>query len=130
MSGDPVKRDLHRPMETILTLTGVFALTLVFVGGLRASGWSDFSGPATAPQQRPVLGGGDPQTHAWQRFHARYYTMTLLFVALEMEMMFMYPWAVVYVAEGGKALAEMGMFLAILSVGILYGWREGIFKWE
>ncbi|MDN2565527.1 NADH-quinone oxidoreductase subunit A [Aquibium sp. A9E412] len=83
-----------------------------------------------APQQVPHLGGGAPQTHAWQRYHARYYPMTLLFIAFEMEMMFMYPWAVVYVAEGIKAMAEMGMFLAILSIGIVYGWREGAFRWQ
>lgn len=56
--------------------------------------------------------------------------MTLLLIAFEMEMMFMYPWAVVYVSEGIIALAEMGMFLGILSIGILYGWREGAFKWQ
>lgn len=117
-------------MTTIISIAGILAASVLFVAVLRAAGGSDFAGSATAPQQRPVLGGGDPKTHAWQRFHVRYYTMTLLFVAFEMEMMFMYPWAVVYVAEGGKALAEMGMFLAILSVGILYGWREGIFRWE
>lgn len=82
------------------------------------------------PQKTPFLGGSSPQTHAWQRYHARYYSMMLLFIAFEMEMMFMYPWAVVYVAEGVKALTEMGMFLAILSIGILYGWREGIFRWQ
>ena len=60
----------------------------------------------------------------------RYYPMTLLFIAFEMEMMFMYPWAVVFVEEGVKALAEMGMFLGILSVGIVYGWREGAFRWQ
>jgi NADH-quinone oxidoreductase subunit A len=86
--------------------------------------------PATAPQQVPYLGGAAPQTHAWQRYHVRYYSMTLLFIAFEMEMMFMYPWAVVYVAEGMKAMMEMGMFLAILSIGILYGWREGVFRWQ
>ena len=78
----------------------------------------------------PHLGGHEPDTHAWNRFHARYYPMALVLMAFEMEMMFMYPWAVVFVAEGIKALAEMGMFLTILSVGILYGWREGIFRWE
>ena len=56
--------------------------------------------------------------------------MLLLFIAFEMEMMFMYPWAVVFVAEGMKAMVEMGMFLGNLSVGILYGWREGILKWQ
>ncbi|MCC4298511.1 MULTISPECIES: NADH-quinone oxidoreductase subunit A [Aurantimonadaceae] len=84
----------------------------------------------TEPQKTPFLGGGAPDTHAWQRYHIRYYPMTLLFIAFEMEMMFMYPWAVVFVEEGGKAMMEMGMFLAILSVGIVYGWREGIFRWQ
>lgn len=81
-------------------------------------------------QKIPFLGGSHPQAHAWQRYHARYYPMTLLFIAFDMEMIFMYPWAVVYMAEGGKALVEMGMFLAILAIGILYGWREGIFRWQ
>lgn len=88
------------------------------------------AGRASCPQAMPFLGGGTPDTHAWQRYHFRPYTMLLVFVAFEMEMMFMYPWAVVFVREGVKAMAEMGMFLAILSVGILYGWREGIFRWE
>ena len=85
---------------------------------------------ATHPQRVPFLGGGQQDAHAWQRFHARFYSMLLLFIAFEMEMMFMYPWAVVFVAEGVKAMVEMGMFLAILSVGILYGLREGIFRWQ
>jgi NADH-quinone oxidoreductase subunit A len=84
----------------------------------------------TEPQKIPFLGGEAPGTHAWQRYHVRYYAMTLLFIAFEMEMMFMYPWAVVFVAEGAKAMVEMGMFLTILSIGILYGWREGIFRWQ
>lgn len=88
------------------------------------------SGPAsTASQARPFLGGGEARTHAWTRFHFRAYTMALVFIAFEMEMMFMYPWAVVFVEEGLKAMAEMGMFLAILAVGLLYGWREGAFRW-
>lgn len=82
------------------------------------------------PQATPFLGGGTPLAHAWQRYHVRYYPMVLLFIAFEMEMMFMYPWAVVFVEEGAKALMEMGMFLGILSVGIVYGWREGVFRWQ
>jgi len=60
----------------------------------------------------------------------RYHSIALLFIAFEMEMVFMYPWAVVFVEEGVKALVEMGMFLAILSVGIVYAWREGVFRWQ
>ena len=113
-------------MTTLIAIILIFAFSMLFTAALRAGG----TVPSTYPQKRPILGGSDPETHAWQRFHVRYYTMTLLFVAFEMEMMFMYPWAVVFVEEGPKALAEMGMFLVILSVGIVYGWREGIFRWE
>ncbi len=113
-------------MTTLIAIILIFAFSMLFIAALRAGA----TAPSTYPQKRPILGGSDPETHAWQRFHVRYYTMTLLFVAFEMEMMFMYPWAVVFVEEGPKALAEMGMFLVILSVGIVYGWREGIFRWE
>jgi NADH:ubiquinone oxidoreductase subunit 3 (subunit A) len=117
-------------MTTLITIFLILGLSVLFTAGLRTASGTDLVDHITNPQQRPVLGGSDPKTHAWQRFHVRYYTMTLVFVAFEMEMMFMYPWAVVFVEEGPKALAEMGMFLTILSVGILYGWREGIFRWE
>ncbi|MGI9018970.1 MAG: NADH-quinone oxidoreductase subunit A [Euzebya sp.] len=81
-------------------------------------------------ERGPVLGGAETTVHAWNRFHVRYYPMILVFIAFEMEMMFMYPWAVVFVQEGVKALVEMGMFLTILSVGIAYAWREGALGWQ
>ncbi|WMS44422.1 NADH-quinone oxidoreductase subunit A [Acuticoccus sp. MNP-M23] len=115
-------------MSEVLALIAAAIIAASAVAALHAASL----GPAksTEPQKVPFLGGGEAKTHAWQRYHARYYSMTLLFIAFEMEMMFMYPWAVVYVAEGVKAMVEMGMFLGILSIGILYGWREGIFRWQ
>jgi NADH-quinone oxidoreductase subunit A len=84
---------------------------------------------STAPAHLPFSGGRPPDTHAWNRFHVRYYPMTLLFLAFDMEMVFMYPWAVVFVDEGLIALIEMFMFIAILLFGILYTWREKAFEW-
>lgn len=78
----------------------------------------------------PVLGGSAPPTHAWSRFHARFYPMALVLIAFEMEMMFMYPWAVVFVEEGLVALVEMGVFLSMLGLGVLYAWREGGLGWQ
>lgn len=113
----------------LLALLLVLAVSLG--GGLLLQWWpSRRQAMPTYPQRAPFLGGGLPDTHAWSRYHVRYYPMTLLLIAFEMEMMFMYPWAVVYVQKGLVAVMEMGMFLAILSVGILYGWREGVFKWQ
>lgn len=106
-------------------------LLISLCGGLLLQWWPGRHQPMpTYPQRAPFLGGGWPDTHAWSRYHLRYYPMTLLLIAFEMEMMFMYPWAVVYVEQGMKAGMEMGMFLSILGVGILYGWREGVFKWQ
>ncbi|MFP3900372.1 MAG: NADH-quinone oxidoreductase subunit A [Acidimicrobiia bacterium] len=94
------------------------------------AGWPRPGPGAHWPQRAPFLGGGAPETHAWSRYHARYLPMTLVFIAFEMETMFMYPWAVVFVREGTKALVEMGMFLGLLSLGIAYAWREGAFRWQ
>lgn len=76
----------------------------------------------------PFTGGtlqGDP---VWVRYHARYYGLALLFLAFDMEMAFMYPWAVVYRELGLPALLDMSVFLTILFLGILYGWREGALR--
>ncbi len=111
----------------VLAVTGV-AVTMQAAAIVRQR-WNDpFT--STAPQRVPVLGGSEPKTHAWSRFHIRYSPMTLVFVVFEMEMMFMYPWAVVFIEEGVTALAEMGMFLTILGVGIVYAYKERVFTWQ
>ena len=115
-------------MTVVLAVFLIIGLSFLFTAGLRAGVAVDDKRHATYPQQRPFLGGSDPETHALQRFHIRYYTMTLLFVAFEMEMMFMYPWAVVYREEGLVALLDMGVFLAILFLGLLYGWSQGALR--
>jgi NADH-quinone oxidoreductase subunit A len=117
-------------LAVLTSFAVVLLLSLAFTFAVERSSQLPFDTPPTEPQKTPFLGGGAPTTHAWQRYHVRFYTMTLVFVAFEMEMMFMYPWAAVYVELGMKALMEMGMFLAILSLGIFYGWREGIFRWQ
>lgn len=108
----------------------VFVVAVAFLLFVRWAGTVGDPRRIPQPETVPFLGGHPPRTHAWSRFHVRYYALTLLFIAFEMEMMFMYPWAVVYVQEGVKALAEMGMFLAILTLGIVYAWREGAFGWQ
>lgn len=84
-----------------------------------------------APTERvPFAGGLPPQVHAWSRYHARYYVMALVFLVFDMEMVYMYPWAVVFLREGGIAMVEMAMFIAILLLGVLYAWRERSLEWS
>ncbi len=112
-------------------LGAVLAIFLIaLAGGLAIRAGASIAGAAsTAGERVPMLGGCAPGTHAWSRFHARWYPMALLFLAFDMEMVFMYPWAVVFVSEGPLALMEMLMFIAILVVGILYTWRERALEW-
>ncbi|GGM50955.1 NADH-quinone oxidoreductase subunit A 1 [Longimycelium tulufanense] len=77
----------------------------------------------------PFLAGGLPREHAVSRFHVRWYVVTLLFLAFDMEMVFMYPWAVVVAEVGVEAVVEMFTFLAVLLAGVVYVWREGGLRW-
>lgn len=116
-------------------MEGIGAALVVVVAALVAFGvtqwvWGVTGGrDLTVPERVPFAGGVEPEFHAWNRFHIRYYAMALLFLAFDMEMVFMYPWAVVFVKEGLLALIEMLMFILILVVGMVYAWREKSFEW-
>ena len=89
-----------------------------------------FTAVAAAPlRASPFMSGHRPNEHAVSRFHARWYPLTLLFLAFDVEMLFMYPWAVIVAAVGMKAIVEMFIFLGLLMAGVVYAWREGALRW-
>lgn len=77
----------------------------------------------------PFQSGWVPQEHALSRFHARWYPMTLVFLAFDVEMLFMYPWALVVADIGMSAVVEMFVFLGTLMLAVLWARREGAFRW-
>ncbi|MBW4963959.1 NADH-quinone oxidoreductase subunit A [Sulfitobacter sp. CW3] len=95
-----------------------FYLLACAIGGTRSELGKDVPATAGSMSREPV----------WVRYHAKYYGYALLFLAFDMEMAFMYPWAVVYREEGLVALLDMGVFLAILFLGLLYGWSQGALR--
>lgn len=76
----------------------------------------------------PATSGKLSPGPVWVRYHVRYYGYALLFLAFDMEMAFMYPWAVVYKELGLTALLDMGVFLMVLFLGLLYGWSQGALR--
>ncbi|QSR30624.1 NADH-quinone oxidoreductase subunit I [Nocardioides sp. S5] len=87
---------------------------------------------AVAPDSLNVLpfeSGWAPAQHALSRYHVRWYLATLIFLAFDVEMLFMYPWAVVVAQVGVTAVVEMFLFLAALFVAVLWAWREGALRW-
>lgn len=78
----------------------------------------------------PFLSGHAPTEHAVSRFHPRWYAVAIVFLAFDMEMAFMFPWALVVADMGAVAVLEMFGFLGVLLVGVVYAWREGAFRWS
>ena len=112
-------------MAAVLSLV---AAVCAFVVALRGASIAF----AVARKPTPVLpfeSGMQPQQHAVSRYHVRWYTITILFLAFDMEMIFMYPWAIVVADMGAAAVVEMFGFLAVLLVGVVYVWREGALRW-
>ena len=79
-----------------------------------------------APYECGLESTGDP----WVQFNVQYYIYALLFVIFDVEVVFIYPWALVWKTLGPTVLAEMVLFLAILGVGLAYAWKKGVLEWE
>jgi NADH-quinone oxidoreductase subunit A len=67
--------------------------------------------------------------NVWVQFHVQYYIFALMFVVFDIEVVFLYPWAVAYNKLGLFALVEMVIFLAILVVALAYAWRKRLLQW-
>ncbi len=64
------------------------------------------------------------------QFPMRYYIIAMLFVIFDIEIVFLFPWAVVFQKLGLVGLVEMGVFIGILVVGFWYAWKKGALEWE
>jgi NAD(P)H-quinone oxidoreductase subunit 3 len=83
------------------------------------------------PEQNPPPEHGGRTGHkTWVQFRVRYAVLALLFVAFDMEMVFMFPWAVAFKQVGLVAFFDMFVFVAILVSAIIFAWKEGAFDWE
>ena len=67
--------------------------------------------------------------NVWVQFRVQYYIFALMFVVFDIEVVFLYPWAVAYQQLGLFALVEMVIFLAILVVALAYAWRKNLLQW-
>ncbi|MBI2710426.1 MAG: NADH-quinone oxidoreductase subunit A [Actinobacteria bacterium] len=73
--------------------------------------------------------GVDPVGIGWGQFEVRYYIFALLFVMFDVEAVFIFPWATRLEAYGTFGAVEMGLFIAVLALGLLYAWRKGVLRW-
>jgi NADH-quinone oxidoreductase subunit A len=78
----------------------------------------------------PYECGFEPFEDARLKFDVRYYLIAILFIIFDLEIAFLFPWAVVFDKIGIIALIEMALFLGLLVVGFAYIWKKGALEWE
>ena len=83
-----------------------------------------------ADKMEPFECGESQLVSPHQRFSVKFYLIGVLFILFDVEVVFLFPWAVVFKRLGLFGLIEMILFLFILSVGLLYVWKKGGLDWE
>lgn len=88
-------------------------------------------------KEMPYESGMDPVGDARQHFDVRFYLVAILFLVFDVELLFLYPWAVAaYRPDGvpaglaGPVFGVMLVFLATLAIAYIYAWRKGVFRWR
>ena len=74
--------------------------------------------------------GAEPIGSAWVQFPAGFYLVALVFIVFDVLAVFLFPWALVLRATGMSAFWVMAVFVAILGLGWLYAYREGVLEWK
>ncbi|MBA2463639.1 MAG: NADH-quinone oxidoreductase subunit A [Nocardioidaceae bacterium] len=73
--------------------------------------------------------GVDPVGEGWAQSHVRYYVYVYLYVIFAVDAVFLFPWATVFEGLGWVSVAEMGVFIGFIAVGLVYAWRKGVLTW-
>ena len=83
----------------------------------------------TRVKQMPYESGMDPVGSARMQFDVKFYLIAILFLVFDVELLFLYPWAVMFDKLAWFGFIEMMVFLAILIIGYAYVWRRGALQW-
>ena len=102
------------------TLTGAFILLASVLGPKKPS----------PVKSEPFECGEVPFSLPVGRLSIKFYLTAILFILFDVELVFLYPWAVVYRALGAWGLAEIVIFLGVLMVGFFYAWDNGALEWQ
>lgn len=107
-----------------------FIIGAVFVGAGMFASWILRPHRPYPGKVAPYECGEDPIGDAWVRFNVRFYVIALIFLIFDVEVVFLFPWALVYRNLGLFGFLEMAVFLGILFVGYAYVWVKGDLDWD
>ena len=114
----------YLPIFLFLVVAAGIGVALLVIGYLLGPRKAD------ARKASPYECGFEAFEDARMQFDVRYYLIAILFIIFDLEIAFLFPWAIVFKQIGLVALVEMGMFLALLLLGFVYCWKKGALEWE
>jgi NADH-quinone oxidoreductase subunit A len=109
----------------------VMFLVALFIAGLLTI-LSLFLGPQRASKRKlmPYESGMEPIGTAQRRFPIKFNLVAMIFILFDIEVIFFFPYALVYRRLGTFGLIEMGVFMLILLIGFVYIWKRGALQWD
>ncbi|MEO0997790.1 MAG: NADH-quinone oxidoreductase subunit A [Pseudomonadota bacterium] len=114
----------YLPVIIFLAVAGGLGLLLLALGFLFGSGDKD------AEKLSPYECGFEAFEDSRMKFDVRYYLVAILFIIFDLEIAFLFPWAVSLDTVGQFGLLAMALFLALLVVGFIYEWKKGALEWD
>jgi NADH-quinone oxidoreductase subunit A len=114
----------YAPILIFLGVAGLLSVALLTLGFMFGRGTKD---PA---KLAPYECGFEAFEDSRIRFDVRYYLVAILFIIFDLEIAFLFPWAVSLRTIGTFGLVAMGVFVAVLVVGFVYEWRKGALEWD
>ncbi len=114
----------YAPILMVFALCAAVAGALLFIPSLIAPR------RLTPIKNEPFECGKDPIEIAEGRFAIKFSTVAIFFILIDIELLFIWPWAMLYRRLGWFGFAEMLVFLGILMLGFVYIWRKGGLEWE
>ncbi len=107
-------------------------MTIAVIFGVIMANLSKWIGPRRPNKIKLSVyeSGMTPVGSTRERISVKYYIVAMLFIVFDIEIVFLYPWAVSFMKLGAFALVEMLIFVALLFVGYLYALKKGAFEWD
>lgn len=84
----------------------------------------------SAIKEIPYECGIEPAPYVWSQIQIRYYVFAILFIIFDVEAVFLFPWAVIFLKSTPAVFYEMLIFIGILFFGVVYGWKKGVLQWR
>jgi NADH-quinone oxidoreductase subunit A len=118
----------YLPALIFLGVATGLATLLLLLGSVFGRFFS--TAPDDAEKLSPYECGFEAFEDSRAKFDVRYYLVAILFIVFDLEIAFLFPWAISLGAIGAFGLVSMGIFLLILVVGFIYEWKKGALEWD